>query len=186
MSYIITFTLIFAIIVTSNAQNQCNSEVCNNICQAGGLNGTCQGNDCDCSFNKSCLDVVCDFVCDQLDLGLEGECDDNNFCICKAKLEVCPTWDCEEQCLEDIRAEECIAEGGVVTPDWCLDYAKIQTCGCLCTILNEVKHFLPVKAKKSFYRYNTMNLPFYTGKMLKRNHYQITSSQSQPTVVLLT
>lgn len=186
MSYTVIFTLLFAIVVISKASD-CDPEMCNNVCQIVKFNGTCEGNECYCSFDKSCLDVVCDYVCEHLaeDWHLKGECDANDMCRCKAELEVCSVWDCEAQCMADPRGEECIAEGGILTPDFCLDYGPIRTCGCLCTILNKVKHFLPVKAKKSFYRYNTANLPFYTGETLQRYKYQITSSQSQPTIIII-
>lgn len=126
-----------AIITIVKMQIECDSTMCTNVCEKETSgDGTCNGNSCDCSYGKNCsamVEVTCGIACKGLDL--DGECDENGQCICKAELEPCPLWDCEEQCLEDPRAVECELMFGVVTPVACLEYGPIRTCGCLCTYL---------------------------------------------------
>lgn len=172
MSFIGIFVFIFAIIKIQNAL-QCDQTMCSNICQSAfHMNGTCKGNECDCSDGEKCsvmVEKTCEYVCDKLKL--KGECDENGYCICKAELEFCAPWDCEEQCLEDPRAKECELAGGVVTPIACMKYAWIKTCGCLCTRpagnnrsysvdKNPFNHFLSVKAKETqeYYQYSLNNV----------------------------
>lgn len=134
MSYTVIFVLIFGIIAIQ-VQSECDETMCSNVCNVCHLpGGTCIGNACDCFYGKNCtemVDMICDVACDKLEL--KGECDEDGHCICKAELEPCPPWDCEEQCLEDPRAAECEAMWGIVTPIACLKYGPVRTCGCLCT-----------------------------------------------------
>lgn len=165
MSHTGLFLIILAIIAIAKAQTDCDATMCSNVCkkETSG-DGTCNGNSCDCSYGKKCsalVDVTCGIACKVFKM--DGECDENDQCICKAELEPCPVWDCEEQCLEDPRAWECELAFGVVTPVACLEYGPIRTCGCLCTYLlansrlakigenhnSTFNYFLPSVAKKS-------------------------------------
>lgn len=128
------FVCIVAVVAILEAL-ECNQEICSNACGVWNLNGTCKGNECYCSYGKKCsamIETICEVACDQLDLS--GECNDDGYCVCKAELEPCEIFECEEQCLADPRAIECEALGGVVTPTACIEYGPIRTCLCLCTL----------------------------------------------------
>lgn len=72
------------------------------------------------------MEVACDVACKALDM--DGECDDNDNCVCKATPEFCNPLDCYESCLSDPRAIGCI----LVVPDWCVSYGPFKFCGCIC------------------------------------------------------
>lgn len=154
------FILILAIITIHRAQSECNPQMCNNVCTGIGLDGgVCNGNECDCKYGEKCsklIELSCDYLCDKLEL--KGECDKNDSCICKAELEICLPFKCQEQCEEDPRAAECHSIGGVVTAIGCIKYGPIKTCGCLCTYLeangrlvtdreNKFNYFVQAKEK---------------------------------------
>lgn len=156
------FMLFLTICTICYAQNQCDPTMCDNVCESWGLEGTCDGTDrCDCSLGEPCsalVNTTCDLLCKTVEL--DGECDDDGNCICKAELEVCLPTECEEQCQEDPRTEECEAAGGFVTPIWCLEYGPIKTCGCLCTLLDTKGQFLNTNSGPK----NKLNY-FVPGKM---------------------
>lgn len=170
MSYthFLIFTLIFAIIAINKVQSGCDSEMCNEVCHAWSLNGTCVGDECDCSTNKECIDLACDKVCDLFDLHLEGECNDYNQCICKPKLEPCAPPECQLQCEEDPRVSSCMA----VLADFCLWYGPIRTCGCICyqwPWLSRFNRFVPAEKKIS----TAKMLPAKKSPKLHRNFYRV-------------
>lgn len=158
MFSIVLFILLIGTIMLK-AQSGCDSEMCNNICNGFGMNGVCDGNYCDCSGGKDgkkcseLIDMTCNYLCEKLDLGLKGECDDNGYCVCKVKIEPCFPWECEKQCLEDPRAEECMAEGGIVYPVGCFDYGKIQTCFCVCELPGA-----NIKNSSKFFEYSVQKI----------------------------
>lgn len=134
------FLLILAIIAIAKAQTDCDATMCSNVCkkEARG-DGTCNGNSCDCLYSKKCSELwymSCELACKGFNM--DGGCNENDQCICKAELNPCPAWHCMEQCVQDPRAWECEfteASIGAVQPVACLEYGPIQTCGCLCTYL---------------------------------------------------
>lgn len=159
--------LIFSIIEMHKAQSTCDQTMCEHVCEGFNMHGTCKGNECDCSKNEKCVALIektCEYLCNKLEL--KGVCDANGYCICKAELEICYPWKCQEQCLEDPRAMACEAAGGVVTAIGCLKYGPVRTCLCQCTLmennsrLNKFNYFLPVTAKNTpeYYRYSVNNV----------------------------
>ena len=122
------YVLIIAFAIINGVQSVCDSEMCNNVCNGFNMNGTCNGNECDCYSGKNCSELICDAACKVFKL--DGECDDNDQCICKAELEPCEPFECQGQCLEDPRARECI----IVIPVACLDYGPVRTCVCECYV----------------------------------------------------
>lgn len=148
MSYTVLFVLLSAMLVTC-AKGQCDADTCNAVCQSFDLNGTCRGNECDCSLDKNCLDVVCDTACGVFDL--KGECDDNDRCFCKAELEMCKSdnWiDCENGCVEHAPPECIFVHAGA-----CLKYGPVLTCGCICyTWLNKFQFISKRQVSSNFYK----------------------------------
>lgn len=133
------------IIAIDKVQSRCDSEVCNEVCHEWTLNGTCVGDECDCSTDTKCIDLACDKACDLFDLHLEGECNDYGYCTCKPKLEPCLPTECQTQCEEDPRALECL----YVVADFCLWYGPVRTCGCICyTWYNRFIKFNHYKSSK--------------------------------------
>lgn len=151
ISYTVIFVTLCTIINIHEAQSECDLTTCNDICKGFDMKGTCEGNYCDCLTGKNCsalIEVTCDYVCEKLDFGLKGECEEDR-CICKAETKNCPAWDCEKQCLDDPKSTSCEEAGGFVTPFACVKYAIIQTYICLC--------ILPESNMKKLFEYSVTN-----------------------------
>lgn len=158
------FVLIFAMIHILNAQNSCDQTLCNDVCEEQNMSGECNGNnECDCSDGKKCSEmetVTCWAACKATKLNLNGECRDDQ-CICKAELEICPPWECQENCMDDPRAKDC----WFVTADFCTKYGPVTTCVCTCYVwaenrdqldgVHNFNHFQSVNATQTakFYQY---------------------------------
>lgn len=168
MSFIVQIVFFVVILSICQIKSDCDIETCKNVCEIFHMNGTCHGNECDCSSDKNCLDIVCDKVCGVVDL--DGECDENNQCICKAELHFCSgeDWEkCNESCHEDSRAKGCLFVETVA----CLKYGPVLTCGCICWTWVEV-----TKSKQLSARYNlTLNQNQIT-------KYHRTISKSNPRI----
>lgn len=149
ISFIIISMLVFAIFGVLKVESECDEGMCNDACQSKNLNGKCNGNDeCDCSNGEKCSDMVeiaCGYFCDKLEL--DGECDENGFCVCKAELKPCFPTECEEQCLDDPRAKECV----LVVPFSCMKYGPFQACVCIC-----YQSQLTSVHKKGFYYFGSI------------------------------
>lgn len=134
MSHSIVLILVFATIAIYKVQSECDQQMCTNICQERGFPaGNCNGNSCDCSYSKKCSEMVkftCQIFCKRYDM--VGVCLQNDFCFCRASIKLCVPTECTQQCLNDGRAAECMATGGVVIPVGCVKYADIRTCVCMC------------------------------------------------------
>lgn len=131
------FVLIFTLFPIYKAQGGCDSEICSEVCREKGFpNSKCSGNSCDCSSEKKCsemIEVTCDNFCDKLQLS--GECDENDYCVCKAVFQTCPNHcDCVKGCLEFPEGKSCKAEDGIVMALPCLNYGPITTCSCHCQL----------------------------------------------------
>ena len=153
MSHSIIFMLAIAIITIHNVKSECDSTMCTNVCRNKGFPaGNCNGNACDCSYGKKCSAMVkltCKLACKRFDLnGVSLQ----DFCFCRASIKFCFPMECLQQCLDDPRAKECQAAGGIVTPVACLKYGDVRTCGCLCTLPGD-KSQLNSNSSSELFRY---------------------------------
>lgn len=129
------FVLIIAIFAVHSfkLESPCEADICADVCDVALLpNSRCNGWSCDCSSGRKCSDMTersCAVTCDHK--RLVGVCDENDYCICKAKLKFFPREDCAEGCREAF-GKWCEADGGVMVPIGCLAYGPQETCGCQC------------------------------------------------------
>lgn len=168
ISFTIISMLAFAIIGILKADIVCDEGMCEDTCKTWDLNGRCVGNGCKCSNGKKCselIGVTCGYLCGKLNLHLDGECDENGICVCKAKLKPCDSlFECVKQCADDPRTRDCI----MVTPVFCMWYGPIHACGCLCYMPGNDSRLNGVN-KKTFYSFDTGNSSQYDHYFLSGN-----------------
>lgn len=145
----------------------CDLDNCNNLCTVFSMKGVCDGNVCNCEEGEKCSamkDLTCNYICDKA--GLDGECDKDDGCVCKASIGFCDgiLGNCQESCEEDSRSKECL----YVQATSCIKYGPIEFCSCLCYVWDPWRLY----TMKEKFNYTT-SLQEYRKKDIKRPHYLV-------------